>query len=190
MIVHNDIAYLGTLDYALLVIDVSDPQNPYEISRVDENIDDVWGLDISDSLLVAASEDTGVKIFDFSDPANLIELATLTLVPPGSANDVKVKDNIVYVTHPRNLYTFDISDINNPQQLDYLEGGGGISIEIEGDYAYCQTFHQLTVVDISNPSRFKSCRLLSIAILRIGCFCKKQNCICNLSIRWDIYYSV
>lgn len=155
VIVHNDIAYLGTLDYSLLVIDISDPQNPYEISRVDENIDDVWGLDMSDSLLFAASEDTGVKIFDFSDPANLIELATLTLVPSGSAADVKVKDNIVYVTHPRNLYTFDISDINNPQLLDFLDGGGGISIEIEGDYAYCQTFHQLTVVDISNPTDLK-----------------------------------
>ncbi len=103
VIVHNGIAFLGTLNKALLVIDVSDPQNPYEISRVDENIDDVWGLDISDSLLFAASEDTGVKIFDFSDPANLIELATLTLVPSGSAADVKVKDNIVYVT-PHGIY--------------------------------------------------------------------------------------
>ncbi len=155
VIVHNGIAFLGTLNNALLVIDVSDPQNPYEISRIDENIDDVWGLEISDSLLFAASEDTGVKIFDYSDSANLIELATLTPVPPGSIVDVKVKDNIVYAAHPRNLYTFDISDINNPQLLDYLEGGGGISIEIEGDYAYCQTFHQLTVVDISNPTELK-----------------------------------
>lgn len=154
VIVHNGIAFLGTLSYALLVIDVSDPQNPYEISRVDVNIDDVWGLDISDSLLFAASEDTGVKIFDFSDPANLIELATLTLVPSASASDVKVKDNIIYATS-RDLYSFDISDINNPQLLDHLEDGGGISIEIEGNYAYCLTFNQLTVVDINNPVDLK-----------------------------------
>ncbi len=154
LIVDNNIAYLGTLKKALLVFDVSDPQNPYEIARIDENIDDVWGLDLHDSLLFAASEDTGVKVFDISVPSNPIELATLNMPYGNSASKVKYKDNIVYYASPH-LASFDISDINNPQLLDILEGTGGYAIDIEGNYAYCTGLNKLTVVDISNPADLK-----------------------------------
>ena len=137
------------------MIDVSDPQNPYEISRVDSAIDDVWGLEIDNNLLFAASEDTGVKIFDISDPSNPNELATLTLIYSSTAVDVKIKDNVAYVTNPNSLYAFDISDLSNPQMLYYLAGAGGISIDIEGNYAYCTSYQKLTVIDISNPNDLK-----------------------------------
>jgi len=152
--VDNDIAYLGTMNYAFLVIDVSDPLNPYEIGRVDQNIDDVWGIEIYNDMLFAASEDTGIKIFDISVPSNPIELATLNMPNSDSGVDVKVKDNIVYYVSPH-LASFDISDINNPQLLDILEGAGGMSMDIEGKYAYCASIHNLTVVDISDPTDLK-----------------------------------
>ena len=153
--VKNNIAYLGTMNHSFLVVDVSDPNNPNEISRIDSNIDDVWGIEIYDSLLFVASEDTGVKIFNISDPSTPYEVGNLDLVFNSTAVDLKLKDNILYVTHPRDLYAFDISDLSTPQLLYYLEGGGGFSIEIENDYAYCISFTQLNVVDISNPSELK-----------------------------------
>ena len=152
ILVDNNIAYVGTLDYSFLVFDVSDPKNPFEIGRVDENIDDVWGFDIYNNRLLVASEDTGCKIFNIDDPSNPIEISTMDLY---TAVDVKTKDSVAYVAHPTVLYAFDISDIENPQQLDTLVGSGGVSIVIEGNYAYCQQFHQLTVVDISDPSELK-----------------------------------
>ena len=152
--IHNKIAYVGTLDYSFLVVDVSDPENPTEIGRVDENIDDVWGLEIYNNQLLVASEDTGGKIFDISDPSNPIELSTMVLVHNTAAVDIKAKDSVAYVTHPGDLYTFDMSDPRNPQELDYLKGAGGLAIAIEGDYAYCLR-GKLVVVDISDPTDLK-----------------------------------
>jgi hypothetical protein len=150
VLVDNNIAYLGTSNNALLVMDVTDPMNPFQIGRVDQNISDVWGLDIYDNFLFAAAADTGVIVFDISVPSTPIELATLNLPYGDGAFDVKFKDNILYCLST--LTTFDISDINNPQLLDFLEETSGYAIEIEGNYAYCTSNSELSVVDISNPA--------------------------------------
>ncbi len=157
--VDNNIAYLGTLDYAFLIIDVSDPANPFEISRVAHSdgyyIDDVWGIEIYDTLLFAASEDTGVKIFSTNDPANPLELGQANLFPNSTVVDMKLKDNVLFATHPRDLHAFDISDMSSPKELFYLEGAGGISIKIEGKYAYTASYDRVNVVDISNPNKLE-----------------------------------
>jgi len=151
IVIRDSIAYVGTLDYSFLVFNVSSPENPYEIGRVDENIDDVWGLDFYNNQLLVASEDTGGKIFDISDPSNPVELTTMLLYS-STIVDIKARDSVAYVTHPRSLYTFDISEIENPKQLDYLENGGGVAIAIEGDYLYSLNLDKrMMVVDISDP---------------------------------------
>ncbi len=186
VIVDNNIAYLGTLNYAFLVFDVSDPLNPYEIGRVDQNIDDVWGLDLHDSLLFAASEDTGVKIFEISVPSNPLELATLN--PQNFvASDVKFKDNIVYAT-TTHLYAFDISDIANPQLLDTLEGAGGYAIDIEGNYAYCTSNSRLSVIDISNAADLKVAGYYPLPSPGINVFVK--NKIVHVACQTDGIYFI
>ncbi len=186
VIVVDSVAYLGTMSYAFLVIDVSDPQNPYEINRIDENIDDVWKFEIYNDMLFAASEDTGVKIFDISVPANPIELATLN--PQNFVvSDMKIKDNIVYATSPH-LYSFDISDINNPQLLDILEGAGGHAIDIEGNYAYCTSNSRLSVIDISNAADLKVAGYYPLPSPGINVFVK--NKIVHVACQTDGIYFI
>jgi hypothetical protein len=151
--IDDNFAYVGTADYSFLVFDVSDPENPAEIGRVDENIDDVWDLEIWNDLLLAASEDTGGKIFNIYEPSNPIEISSMQV---HTAVDIEARDNVAFITRPRDLYTFDITDLENPKQLDYLENAGGESIFIEGDYAYCLNIdNKMMVVDISEPSDMK-----------------------------------
>ena len=147
-------AYLGTINYAFLMIDISDPANPFEIGRVDENIDDCWGFDVKDSLLFVASEDTDLKIFNITDPANILEVANVKLEYGSTASGVKVNGDVVYVSRPCTcgLYAFDISDLDNIKQLDYLENAGGHSIIIEDNYIYTSGSN---VIDISDPANLK-----------------------------------
>ncbi len=157
--VENDVAYLGTLEQSFLIFDVSDPANPFEINRValsnGSNIDDIWGIEKVDSTLFVASEDTGLKIFDVGNPLNIIEHSTTIIPINASAVDVKVKDSIAYVTHPQNLFAFNIKNKATPILIDSILGGGGYSIYIEDDFLYCLSMHQLRVVNISNPSALK-----------------------------------
>jgi hypothetical protein len=77
---------------------------------------------------------------------------------------VRVKDSVVYISDLRHLWAFDISDPENPIELDFLKDAGGLGLDIDGDYLYALTHRtfgvnpkspQLSVVDISNPGELK-----------------------------------
>lgn len=153
--VDNNVAYLGIMHYGFLIIDISNKANPSEISRVDKYIDDVWGLDkVGDNLFVA-SEDTGFKIFDVSNTSQAVALSTSSLPISTATVDVKVKDSVAYVANPQNLFSFNINDKTNPIIMDSLLGGGGYSIYIEDNFAYCLSTQQLRVIDISDPGNMQ-----------------------------------
>lgn len=156
IIIHNNTAYVGTLDYSFLVFDVSDSENPVEIGRVDENIDDVWGLEIWNGYLLVASEDTGGKIYDISNPSTPNLLSTMLVLHNTTTGDISAKNNVAYLSNPTYIYTYDISDIENPVQLDSLNmGGTGNTIAIEEDYLYCLGCKELIVIDISESTNMK-----------------------------------
>jgi hypothetical protein len=153
VVVKQNIAYLGAWGSAIILVDISDPENPVELSRIDKNIDynidDVWDIAVNGDLLFAATENTGLKIFDISDPYNLIEL--LTNIGHYEAETVAVKDSIVYVG-TAGILAYNISNIEEPKSIFLLEGVYASDIFIEGNLAYCAFWNQLTVLDISNPT--------------------------------------
>jgi len=171
--VKNSYAYLGTLNHALLIIDVSNPQSPVLAGSIEQNIDDVWGLEIQDSLLFAASEDSGVKVFSIVSPTSPVELAELSI--NASAVGVKVKGNTAFIAHPSNLYSFNISDLSNSWQTGFLSGAGGNSIYIEGNYAYLNNYKQLRVVDISNPEQMYIAGYYPLPSTGTGIYVKDQT---------------
>jgi hypothetical protein len=170
--VKNGYAYLGTLNHALLIADVSNPHSPSIKDSITQNIDDIWNLEIKDSLLFAASENSGVKIFSLKSPASPVELTQLSV--DASVVGVKVKDNTAFISHPANLYAFDISDLSNPRQLGYLKSAGGSSVFIEGNYAYLNNYKQLRVVDISSPEQMKLVGYYPIPTTGTGIYVKDQ----------------
>jgi len=149
--VSGTLAFLGTQDYAFLIIDISDPQHPFETGRVDQDIDDVWGFDIKGDTLFVASEDTGVRIFDISSPSQPDEISSITLQNNVTVLNVRIQDNVAWVLQPGTLYSFDISDLDSIRELDQLEDAGGQSLFIDGNYAYTGS----AVTDISDPADLK-----------------------------------
>jgi len=120
---------------------------------------EVRDLAISGTYLYVAMYSGGLRIFDCSDPSNLVFVGryinnTLQYV---SVTSVTISGSYAYIID--NMYEVleivDVSDPTNPTGVGYLSDDG-ISMEnifISGSYAYVITFSDgLRIFDISDPT--------------------------------------
>ena len=162
----GDLAVIGVQDFessfGLLLLDISDPANPVEISRFDQ--ESWWGVHNlflhGDRLYLAHGLNPGLSIVDISDP-------TAPLVSgfwqhegdfSNVVHDVFIRDRLAVVSDlVSGLVLLDLTDPDAPTMLAALSFAEGIhSAWAEGDYVYCsQEFggweRPLYVVDIADP---------------------------------------
>jgi hypothetical protein len=107
--VSGDYAYLtisdnhpgeGTITYYLSVIDISDLNNPEEVSSL-EIPDKGNDLFVSGNYAYIANGWGGVRVINVSDPENLEEVGFYDT--PGSANKIMVSGGLIYVADHTNL---------------------------------------------------------------------------------------
>lgn len=162
----GDLAVIGVQgfgsSFGLLILDISDPANPVELSRFDQ---ESWGgvhnlFLHGDRLYLAHVLNPVLSIVDISDP-------TAPLVSgfwqhegdfSNAIHDVFVRDRLAVVSDlSSGLVLLDITDPDAPIMLAALPFAEGIhSAWAEGDYVYCnQEFggweRRLYVVDIADP---------------------------------------
>ena len=162
----GDLAVIGVQDFGssfgLLILDISDPANPVELSRFDqESWEGVHNLFLhGDRLYLAHGLNLGLSIVDISDP-------TAPLVSgfwqhegdfSNVVHDVFVRDRLAVVSDlSSGLVLLDLTDPDVPTMLAALPFAEGIhSAWAAGDYVYCnQEFggwnQRLYVVDIADP---------------------------------------
>ncbi|MYA22993.1 MAG: T9SS type A sorting domain-containing protein, partial [Gemmatimonadetes bacterium] len=162
----GDLAVVGVQDFessfGLLILDISDPANPVELSRFDqESWQGVHNLFLhGDRLYLAHGLNPGLSIVDISDP-------TAPLVSgfwqhegdfSNVVHDVFIRDHLAVVSDLfSGLVLLDLTDPDTPTMLAALPLAEGIhSAWAEGDYVYCnQEFggwkQRLYVVDIADP---------------------------------------
>ena len=162
----GDLAVVGVQDFessfGLLILDISDPANPVELSRFDqESWQGVHNLFLhGDRLYLAHGLNPGLSIVDISDP-------TAPLVSgfwqhegdfSNVVHDVFIRDRLAVVSDLfSGLVLLDLTDPDAPTTLAALPFAEGIhSAWAEGDYVYCnQEFggweRRLYVVDIADP---------------------------------------
>ena len=162
----GDLAVIGVQDFessfGLLILDISDPANPVELSRFDhESWQGVHNLFIhGDRLYLAHGLNPGLSIVDISDP-------TAPLVSgfwqhegdfSNVVHDVFIRDRLAVVSDMfSGLVLLDLTDPDAPTMLAALPFTEGMhSAWAEGDYVYCnQEFggwnQRLYVVDIADP---------------------------------------
>ncbi len=144
--------YLFTTDRDGL-INVFDIRSPGAIVHVGEHLTiDISDMDIEDSILCVAARDSGLIIFDVSDPQNFIRTGHVYL--PDYTRSVEVSGNFAYLSSEEAPFNvIDISDPYNP----VLTGTADIvhfawSMDAMGDYVYCgDTSFGLEIVDVSDP---------------------------------------
>ena len=162
----GDLAVVGVQqidsDFGLLILDISDPANPVELSRLEER---GWGgvhnLFIhGDRLYLAHMQSPGLSIVDISDPAAPV-VSGFWQHEKGfnRVHDVFIRHNLAVISdYDSGLILLDLTDPDAPALLAALPFPyeGIHSAWAEGDYVYCnQEFggweRRLYVVDIADP---------------------------------------
>ena len=179
--VAGDLAAIGVQrfdrDFGLLLLDISDPANPVELSRVEEkDWRGVHNLFIQgDRIYLAHSYYPGITIVDISDPA--APAVSGFWRQEGSfsniVHDVFVRDRLAVISDIESgLVLLDLADPDAPALLAALPFAEGIhSAWAEGDYVYCnQEFggwdQRLHVVNISDPRPAAASSIPSASVLR------------------------
>lgn len=160
--VRGDFAYTADDVFGLNIINISDPTDP-EIAGVYETEGSVR-VSVSDDIayLISLAGDR-CEMVDISEPANPYHIGDL-----GEGWYALGRDSLVYLTYGDcsfpydcygGFYVFDISNLEDPQQLGLYWGWTpGLDLSIIGNLAYLvgggffiYDFGQLQVIDIADP---------------------------------------
>lgn len=147
--VQNNIAYVINYNQGLIVLDVSNPEEPLELATID--IDGLmFNTALSGDYLYVANLDYGLNIFDVSVPENPQEVGLLDL--PG-VRTVDVSGNYAYISAGDTLYVIDITNPANPITEGFIDiqSANIISIRVVDNYAYVNG-GGLRIINISNPA--------------------------------------
>ena len=165
----GDLAVIGVQDFessfGLLILDISDPANPVELSRFDqESWQGVHNLFLRGDRLYLAHGlnglNPGLSIVDISDPTAPLVSGSWQHEGDFSnvVHDVFIRDRLAVVSDFfSGLVFLDITDPDAPTMLAALPFAEGMhSAWAAGDYVYCnQEFggweRPLYVVDIADP---------------------------------------
>jgi hypothetical protein len=160
LVVDGNYAYLPDADSGLVVLDVSDPENPYQIGQGHSDTR-VERIALSGNYIYGAREfyhfppdSTHFKIIDVTDPASPVLVSTLTVI--GHILDLEVKEEYVFTLNAyfNKLNVIDVSDPYDPIQVCSFHVTGSLGrIQVVGNTAYIITLtgHALRIIDISNP---------------------------------------
>ena len=157
-------AMIGGQPYAFLgsgggvyALDVSQPGNPQIVSDAIRTQGVIVGLHASGNILYVAAFDSGLFIYDVSDPARPALLSTLQA--EGAVWDMAVQGQYTYVVDDHyptsSLSVVDVSDPSHPEIMGHYEHTWrAFRVAVQGNYAYLDG-EALVTVDISDPANPK-----------------------------------
>ena len=136
--------FVADMDAHVQVINMADTIFPEYASFAQQNIEDIHGTYISDTLYIFAARSKGVSPANFSYyriiydpfPTNISQIYSMDL--PADANGIFADSQYSYIADGvAGLIIVDHSDILNPVQISSLDlTGSALSVWVEGDYAY------------------------------------------------------
>ena len=142
---------LDTETGGLLVIDVSDPKNPKQVSSF-PTAGYANGVSVSGGFAYVAVNGLGLRVIDVSDPKS--PHVTSTFITTHDVNSVSVDGGYAYLADGSDgLQAVDVSDPKNPQKVGfYGTGDEAYSVSVSGEYAYVADGKAgLRVIDVSDP---------------------------------------
>ena len=166
----REFAVMG-LQNAAVFIDITDPSNPFEISRINGS-NSIW-RDIkywNRHVYIGTEADDGIKIVSVDNPDNPTLVNTITDID--NSHNIHVdSDGFLYIigADEHDIWIYDLDDPENPFLVgtwDYLddatsENGYCHDIEVYNDKLYCAAiyvgyFHIIDISDKSNPTTLAS----------------------------------
>ena len=148
----DDRAYLVVGTKGLLILDVSNPSDPFEVGSHSTN-GYAQAVAVNGNTVYIANRSEGVTIIDVSDPSRPVQIGVFDT--PGSAHSITIHGGLVL-----------ISDQRGGLQIARIQSGGELvavsAIDTKGYPAAIATLHQLAlvavgdagleIIDLSDPS--------------------------------------
>ncbi len=155
-------AYVADYNRGLRVIDVSNPQAPYETGACDSALNAV-GVMVMDSFAYVASHARGLRIVDIRDPAHPAIVSTFTILSGHGIFNLDVVDTIAYAISSipcptdQTLRVVNVADPAMPIQIDSIPAGDGtgqhLGLRLTGGYLYLNSVEEpkFLVFDAADP---------------------------------------
>lgn len=153
------------LDSTLLISDISDPNNPVNVSVTsfeNHNYEDIW---VEDDYAYLASED-GFYVLDVSNPLTPVVLNSTYI--GGDTTSIFLQNEILYVNDYYGIHVYNVSTPANPKLISSYNGSdsglfpifGTLNFYVDGQYLYANTFFGLLVINATNTKNLTYCNLL------------------------------
>ena len=148
--VKEDIAYIANWDNGLVILDVSNPSEPFELGRFNES----GGSEIYvRSNLAYLVGDHKLKIIDIANPSNPNKVSEFDA--SGSYISGMYADFPIFYLDggDGDFWIYDLSNPLSPSQLGYIDLGDSIyNIYVSNNIAYITYRNGLKTIDVSNSS--------------------------------------
>jgi len=151
--VDGDYAYIPDYYYGLYIADISDPENPTQVSQVNIRNTYARAIDKQGDYVYTAEFYNGLGIYNVSDPENPTRVGNVR--PAYYCYDIEVEGDYAYlVSYYYGLYILDISD---PQDIFVVSNvnasGYEYSLSVEnGIVCLANYYYGLVVIDATDPN--------------------------------------
>lgn len=135
VVVRNSLAFLAYGYAGLVIINISDPVNPYYVGNQPSDFF-AWDVCLYGDYACVASG-INFQFIDISDPHHPVEISTFQAQTfLRQARGIYCENGYAYLAD-ENLVILDITDIANPVQVaDYQTPGLAVGVAADGDYIY------------------------------------------------------
>ncbi|MCA9387247.1 hypothetical protein KC669_04405 [Candidatus Dojkabacteria bacterium] len=163
----QDIFVVGTNAYIvrtsgtnLLVYDLSNVNSPSLLGSTNAGSGGLYRIVVNGNYAYVASDSNSeeVQIFNISNPASLLKVATVNLSGNNNATSLTIQGNYLYVVRNGGNADFAIVDITNPLSPSvsgYANINNGTDVKVNGNYAYVASDsnnQELQVVNVTSKS--------------------------------------
>ncbi|MCA9733669.1 MAG: T9SS type A sorting domain-containing protein [Deferribacteres bacterium] len=138
----DNLVYAANSQSGLQIFDVADPLNIGKVGELalSDSINfDPYSIEIRDNYAFLGVKGAGLVVVDISDPVNPVKVASIPPRSYGYNNHIALNGNHLYLADASygEIYIFDITDVENPQELNKTERVAQIgSMKIGENYLY------------------------------------------------------
>ncbi|MBN2461838.1 MAG: T9SS type A sorting domain-containing protein [Candidatus Cloacimonetes bacterium] len=146
--INDDYAYVADNNYGLRVIDISNPEQPFEVSQLTGlgYVKDIAVLDYHAFLI--SYYPCNVLVVDISDPNSPLLVASCDI--PGLGHSITISGNHAFIANSDGLWIINISDPNNPYEVGYyITSGYAYEVAVVSDYVYLADCYNFSIYDCS-----------------------------------------
>ena len=148
----DDIAYMAGGEFALGILDVSNPVSPTLLINYRNGVESAKAVKVNNGIAYVTTFGS-LQTVDVSDPT---KPAGLGMIYEGNILDITINGRFVYVAnYYEGLKIFDVSEATTILPTgQYKTQGSASTIQVVDNVAYvADSFQGLQVIDISNPTK-------------------------------------